>query len=117
MYFSTVVRVLAAGSGRGIAGAKVSLFDRDAFTPDDLLGTGTTDGSGEVRFDYTSEKFVDIDDHLGGVFPELYAVVYDAEGRVVVSTKDDTVDNTPRKFITVAVPADLVGRLEGGAES
>lgn len=117
MYFSTVVRVVAAGSTRGITGAKVSLFDRDAFTPDDLLGTGTTDANGEVRFEYTSDQFVDIDDKLGGVFPELYAVVYDAAGQVVVSTKEDTVDNTPRKYMTVTVPADLAGRLEGGAAS
>jgi hypothetical protein len=117
MYFTTVVRVVAAGSARGIAGARVSLFDRDTFTPDDVLGTGTTDAQGDVRFEYTSDRFVDIDDHLGGVFPELYAVVYDADGREVVSSRGDTVDNTPRKYMTVEVPADQARRLEPGVAS
>jgi hypothetical protein len=117
MYFSTVVRVVAADTSRGIPGAKVSLFDRDSFTPDDRLGTGTTDEKGEVRFEYTSEQFVDIDDRLGGVFPELYAVVYDAHDEVVLSTRADAVDNTPRKYMTVTVPVELARRLEPGTSS
>jgi hypothetical protein len=106
MYFTTVVKVVSAEDpSRGIAGVSVALFDRDTFTPDDKIGTGTTDASGEARFEYNSEQFVDIDDRLGGVFPELYAVVYDAAGKVVHSTRAEAVDNTPRKSLTVTLPA------------
>jgi hypothetical protein len=104
MHYTTVVKVVEEGSNRPIAGLHVSLFDRDSFSRDDLLGTGETDAGGEVRFDYRSEDFVDLDDRLGGVFPELYAVVYRSDGAELHSTKADAVDNTPRKFITVAVP-------------
>jgi hypothetical protein len=104
MHYTTVVKVVEEGSNRALSGLKVSLFDRDTFSRDDLLGSGETDSGGEVRFDYKSEDFVDLDDRLGGVFPELYCVVYRADGGELHSTKADAVDNTPRKYITVAVP-------------
>jgi hypothetical protein len=105
MHYTTVVKVVEEGSNRPLSGLQVSLFDRDTFSRDDLLGTGQTDPGGEVRFDYDSSDFVDLDDRLGGIFPELYAVVYRADGEELYSTKADAVDNTPRKYITVAVPA------------
>jgi hypothetical protein len=105
MQYTTVVKVVEEGSNRPLSGLQVSLYDRDSFSRDDHLGTGQTDAGGEVRFDYRSEDFVDLDDRLGGIFPELYAVVYRPDGTEMHSTKADAVDNTPRKFITVAVPA------------
>ena len=105
MRYTTVVKVVEEGSNRPLQGLHVSLFDRDTFSRDDLLGTGETDPGGEVRFDYNSEQFVDLDDRIGGVFPELYAVVYRPDGAEILSTKADAVDNTPRKFITVTLPA------------
>ena len=105
MYYSTVVRVVREGTEEPVAGAKVSLFDRDRFLKDDLLGEGDTNAQGEVRFDYNSEDFVDLDDRLTGVFPDLYVVVRAADGSEVVTTRAETVPNTPRKSITVTVPA------------
>ncbi|MDB4948317.1 MAG: hypothetical protein JWM27_966 [Gemmatimonadetes bacterium] len=111
MFFTTVARVVVAEEpSRAVPGVKVSLFDRDSITPDDLLGTGTTGAEGEVRFDYNSKEFVDLDDRLGGVFPELFAVVYGPDDQVMVSTRADAVDNTPRKQLTVSVPRDLLER-------
>ncbi len=105
MYYSTVVRVVREGTEEPVAGARVSLFDRDRFLKDDLLGEGDTNAQGEVRFDYNSEDFVDLDDRLTGVFPDLYVVVHAADGSAAVTTRAETVPNTPRKSITVTVPA------------
>ena len=105
MRYTTSVKVVEEGSNRPVPGLQVALFDRDAFSPDDALGTGTSDEQGEVRFDYNSEQFVDLDDRLGGVFPELYVVVSDAGGTQIVTTKADAISNTPRKQIPVPVPA------------
>jgi hypothetical protein len=111
MYFSTVVKVVDASEpSRGIPGVKVALFDHDLITRDDKLGAGSTSETGEVRFEYTSEDFVDIDDKFGGEMPELYAVVYDAHDQEVFSTKADIMDNTARKQITVCVPHELLQR-------
>ena len=106
MHYTTLVKVVEEGSGRPLSGLKVSLYDRDTFSRDDVLGSGDTDAAGEARFDYSSEDFVDLDDRLGGIFPELYVVVYRPDGTQLFSTKADAVDNTPRKFITVSIPAD-----------
>jgi hypothetical protein len=105
MHYTTVVKVVEEGSNRPLSGLQVSLFDRDTFSRDDLLGSGETDAGGEVRFDYSSDQFVDLDDRIGGIFPELYAVVY-RDGAQLYSSKADAVNNTPRKFITLAVPGD-----------
>ena len=105
MHYTTVVKVVEEGSNRALPGLKVALYDRDAFSRDDLLGSSDTDAEGEARFSYSSEQFVDMDDRLGGIFPELYVVVSRADGTRLLSTKSDAVDNTPRKFITVTLPA------------
>jgi hypothetical protein len=104
MHYTTVVKVVEEGSNRPLAGLRVALYDRDTFSRDDLLGTGETDPGGEVRFDYDSSDFVDLDDRVGGIFPELYAIVSRSDGAELRSTKAEAVDNTPRKYITVAVP-------------
>jgi hypothetical protein len=108
MHYTTVVKVVEEGSNRPLSGLQVALFDRDTFSRDDRLGTGQTDAGGEVRFDYRSEDFVDLDDRIGGIFPELYAVVYAADGTELYSSKADAVDNTPRKYITLALPSPAV---------
>lgn len=114
MHYMTTVRLVAADDPeRGIAGVKVALFDHDTISRDDSLGTAVTDTDGEARFDYESEEFVDLDDRIQGVFPDLYVVAYGPDGEKVVTTRDDTVRNTPRKRITVAVTAEQAGRLAG----
>ena len=110
MNYSTIVRVVREGSGQPVAGARVSLFDRDHFLKNDVLGTGETDARGEVRFSFTSDDFVDLDDRLTGTFPDLLAVVYAADGSEVA--RNDVVPNTALKILTLTVPA---GASFGGA--
>ena len=106
MYFTTVVKVLADGpDDRPLAGLQVRLYDRDRFSSDDLLGEQVTDANGEARFSYTSDDFVDLDDRLSGEMPDLYAVVNDASGNQIASTKLDIVENSPEKYMTVRVRA------------
>lgn len=111
MQYTTTIRlVVAEAPDQPVANAQVALFDRDRVTRDDALGTATTDGNGEASFHYSSDRYVDLDDHVGGVFPDLYAVVYDANDQVVLSTRTDTVPNTPIKRLTIPVPRDLLVR-------
>lgn len=109
MHFTTIVKlVLEDSTDTALANVKVALFDRDLISRDDPLGTAVTDEEGEARFQYTSEQFVDLDDKLtGSEFPDLYAVVYDSHGEVVLSTRRDVVPNTARKKITVPVAREM----------
>ena len=112
MHFTTTVRVVPADApSQGIPNARVALFDRDRFSPDDKLGEALTDANGEVTLSYTSAEFVDLDDTVGGVFPELYAVVYDVADQVIATTRAEAVPNTPRKYLTVTVASEGVSRL------
>ena len=113
MHFTTTVRVVPADApSQGIPNARVALFDRDTFSFDDKLGEAVTDANGEVTLTYTSAQFVDLDDTLGGVFPELYAVVYDDADQVIATTREEAVPNTPRKYMTVTVAPEGVVRLQ-----
>lgn len=105
---TTVKVVFADAPSEPLAGVKVQLFDRDTVTDDDLLGSETTDDVGEACFNYDSEDFLDIDDRVGGEAPDLYAVVYDANDQVVVSTRPDAVTDRHLKHLTVRVDRDLV---------
>lgn len=109
MHYATVVRVVDGDSGLPLVGLHVSLFDRDRFSADDLLGTGTTDAAGQVSFDYDSSHFGDLEDRMSGTLPDLYCVVR-WEGAEVFSTRAEAVDNTPRRLIEVALPAEVVAR-------
>ena len=109
MYFSTVVKLVVDDhSAQSIPGAKVSLYDRDTFTPDDHLGTQVTDVNGEARFEYSSEDFVGIDDRLTGEMPDLYVTVEGPNGDTVHSTRAETVSNLPQRQMTVRLSRDLV---------
>lgn len=112
MYFTTVVHLSAAETRQPLAGVKVSLFDRDLFSPDDALGTETSDAKGEACFRYSSDDFADLDDKLRGEMPDLYVVVHGADGSKLFSTRSETVENTPRKRIAVALDAGVVARLD-----
>lgn len=111
LYQTTVKVILDDAAETALANVKVSLYDRDTFSPDDLLGTGTTDAAGQVDFQYDGEDFRDLEDRLTGGFPELYAVVHAAEGHEqVVSTRDAVMENYVRREITVRVPREDAAR-------
>ncbi len=108
MYCKTTVKVVHDCAGDPLPGARVSLYDRDWLTSDDLLGSEITDVRGEACFGYASEAWVDLDDRIGGSAPELYVVVHGAHGEPVVNTRAQAVSNRHRRQITVAVPEGLV---------
>jgi hypothetical protein len=108
MNYATTVRVVAQGSHRPLPGLRVSLFDKDRFSADDLLGTGTTDAAGEFRFEYETKDFADLEDRISGSLPDLYCVVYAADGSQIF--ENHPVDNTPRRTIIVELDAELVAR-------
>lgn len=106
---TTVKLVLADDPDKALSDVQVSLFDRDSITSDDLLGSETTDAEGEACFRYGSEKYLDLDDRMSGEDPELFAVVYDSDGQVVVTTRKEAFSGH-RRQMTVAVQRDLAER-------
>lgn len=119
MYYTTVVRVVGEGGSQGLPGVRVSLYDRDRFSKDDILGSGDTDASGEVRIQFNADQFRDLDDaveSLRGSFPDLYAVVHAPDGSNAVTTRAEAIDNLPRRSITVTVPA-AVAQQHGWASA
>jgi hypothetical protein len=118
MFYTTVVKVVLEESRQPLPGVNVSLFDKDRFSKDDLLGNGPTDAEGEARFRYDTTDFQDLDDSaeaLRGTFPDLYAVVHAPDGSTAVSTRADAIDNLPRREILVTVPAAVASRHGWGA--
>lgn len=119
MYYTTVVRVVREGGSQGLPGVRVSLYDRDRFSKDDILGSGDTDAAGEVRIQFNADQFRDIEDQvesLRGSFPDLYAVVHAPDGSNAVTTRAEAIDNLPRRSITVTVPA-AVAQQHGWASA
>jgi hypothetical protein len=119
MYFTTTVRLSTDESpALPLTGVKVALYDKDLFSPDDLLGTTTTDENGEARFQFSSEDYVDLDDRARGVFPDLYAVVYGQGEERVISTRSEALENSAPKYISVRIARDVANQyhlLPGGA--
>ncbi len=109
-HYTTTVRVVAEKSGRPLPGLRVSLFDHDRFSSDDLLGTGTTNTAGEVEFAYHTRDFADLEDRISGSLPDLYCVVFAADGSQIFSNQPQALDNTPRRVMDVKLPADVVER-------
>ena len=110
MNYETTVRVVAEGSRRPLPGLRVSLFDHDRFSKDDLLGTGTTDAAGETHFEYHTKDFADLEDRISGSLPDLYCVVYAADGSELFSNQPQALDNTPRRVMMVELDAEVVAR-------
>ena len=119
MKYTTTVRVLIANSNKPVVGVKVGLFDRDENSPDDPLGTGLTNRFGEVDFHYRTRDFAD--DALGmsdeGIkilgrdsVPDLYAIIYNREGEVVLSMRDQAVQNKAALHLTVYVEPQLAAQ-------
>lgn len=109
MDYVTTVRVLVRETRRPIANARVELYDRDEKSDDDLLGSGITNRFGEVTFKYNSKAFTDgligaDETRLGGdTVPDLYPVVYDAQGGLVVSKRGEATRNKASLHILVLV--------------
>lgn len=110
MYCKTTVKLILADSREPLAGVRVQLWDRDRITPDDLLGTQVTDSAGEACFDYETEKYLDLDDRLGGHAPELYVVVLDTREAPVLSTRTEAAGNSHRRRMTVPVERAMAER-------
>ncbi len=108
MEYQTRVKLFVAGAAtEWISGAIVCLYDRDRISRDDHLGTDVTDVYGEATFRYTDEQFMDVDDRIGGSLPELYVMVYDSDGRCVLSTRAGAAVNAAPDLLRVPVPRDL----------
>lgn len=90
-----------------IVGAIVCLYDRDRVSRDDYLGTDSTNMYGEASFRFTSDRFLDMDDRLGGSLPELYVKVFDTEGQCVLSTRAQAGRNAVPDLIRVPIEREL----------
>lgn len=109
-YHTTVKLVVDDEQARPIPGIQVTLFDRDRLTRDDELGTATTDAAGEAEFRFSSRDFMDVDEMLGGEYPDLYAVLRAPSGETLLSTRALAVDNSVARQLCIRVPAELVAQ-------
>jgi hypothetical protein len=112
MEYTTTVRLLLRESRQPLGNIKVELFDRDEHSPDDSLGVAHTNSFGEATFKYHTKDFADsplgTDDPksiLGArdTVPDLYPVVYNAEGQVVLSKRDEATRNKASLHILVLI--------------
>ena len=112
MFMVTRVRIVRAEDPQtGIPNLNVSLFDRDLNDPDDHLSTGVTDTNGEILFKFDSDQYTDSEDselwRLDSM-PDLYIIIYDREGEMVISTRPEALENKLPDLITVPLNDDLV---------
>lgn len=111
MLLTTRVKlVLAESPTVGLAGVKVALFDQDIHDEDDLLGSGVTDAKGEYLFAYDSSLYTDTedkDDWTIASLPDLYVVVYDGSGQVVLTTREQTRQDKLPKLLTIPISREL----------
>jgi hypothetical protein len=122
MEYITTVRLLVRETRQPIGNAKVELFDRDEYSPDDSLGVAHTNSFGEATFKYDTKDYADnalgADDErrklIGGhdTVPDLYPVVYNASGQVVVSKRDEATNNKASLNILVLIDGE-VARTNG----
>lgn len=112
MILTTVVKIVLKESKHPLGGVKVSLFDRDSMSADDLIGTGQTSKNGKVYFKYSLKKYSDLLGDESSIFwpnvnnlrPDLYVKVYNKDGKVVLSTRAQTRENAyNRTIITVQI--------------
>jgi hypothetical protein len=114
MILATRVRLVSAESpDTRLAGVKVSLYDRDLTDEDDFLGTGVSDAKGEVFFRYDSERYTDAEDQplwRTESLPDLYVVVYGADGNAALTTKAVVEKDKLPRVIIVPVPRETAVR-------
>jgi hypothetical protein len=108
--FSTTVRVfLRQQPPLPLTNVTVCLFDRDETNPDDPLGMAVTDGDGQATIYYSLWQCADDEDIPGttAALPELYVVVYDAEGNIVLSTRANAKRNLHIPLIEVGIAPEI----------
>lgn len=111
MEHQTKVRLFVEDSPtEWIACAIVCLYDRDRISRDDPLGMDITNTYGEATFHFTDDRFLDVDDRLGGALPELYVRVFDSDGCCVLSTRAGAAPNTVPELIPIPVDRELARR-------
>lgn len=112
MQHRTTVKIYIEDSSptEWVVGAIVCLYDRDRLTRDDHVGTDVTNQYGEATFRFPDDRFLDVDDRLGGRLPELYVEIVDAQGECVISTRASAVRNAVPSLIRVPVDRDLALR-------
>jgi hypothetical protein len=111
MEFETKVKLFVEDApAEWISCAIVCLYDRDRLSRDDHLGMNITDVYGEATFRFTREEFMDLDDRLGGVLPELYIRVFDSDGHCVVSSRAQARPNAVPELIRIPVRRELAVR-------
>lgn len=103
MDYVTTIRLLVRESKKPLKDVRVELFDRDEHSPDDSLGVAQTNAFGEATFKYKTRDFADNltgnDDEaikLRGSrdsVPDLYPVVYNRRGEVILSKRDEATHN------------------------
>ena len=94
-----------------IPNVKVSMYDRDEGDEDDLLATEMTDENGEIFFGFDSDLSTAIEappQWKTDSLPDLYVMVYDAQDRIVLSTREQTVEDKLVSIMEVAVSEELV---------
>ncbi len=125
MDYVTTVRVLIRETRQPLRNIKVELFDRDEYSSDDSLGVAHTNQFGEATFKYTTRDFADnligSDDQRVGLaanrdtVPDLYPVVYNSRGEVVICNRDEATRNTASLHILLLVD-DAVAQAQGLTE-
>jgi len=113
MEFVTTVRLLVRETRRPLSNVKADLFDRDEHSPDDPLGVARTNTFDAATITYTTRDF--IDSRLGGddqrlkligerdTVPDLYPVVYDSSGQIVITRRDEATRNNAALHLLVLI--------------
>jgi hypothetical protein len=106
--------VLAENKKQALPNLKVSLYDRDWKSDDDLLGTGVTDSKGEIYFQFEEKKYKDNEDSPDWrieSLPDLYVNVYDAQDNVVYSTREVVERDKFPQLLVVPIPRAIVEKI------
>ncbi len=105
--------VLDENRKQGLPNVKVALYDRDWQSADDWLGTEITDAKGEIFFEFDEKKYKDAEDGPDWrveSLPDLYVNVYDAQDRVVYSTREVVERDKFPKLLIVPIPRAVAER-------
>ncbi|MDL1898326.1 hypothetical protein FBQ82_18935 [Anaerolineae bacterium CFX7] len=103
--------VIAEEPKKALPNVKVSLYDRDWKSEDDLLGTEVTDAKGEIFFEFDEKKYKDAEDGPDWrieSLPDLYVNIYDVQDQVVYSTRDVVERDKFPKLLVVPIPRAVV---------